>query len=377
MTRRSWLGLGTALLTSACRRTKWTGYWGYALIATSGENSLSVVDLSTFRLLRKIPLGAPPVQVLRSQGSGRSYALTPSTDSVHILDGNLTVALSRRLGDGLLQIQAAPDGESLFALAAHSRELIEVEAATLRVVRRCKLSAIPNTFDISHMRHAAVSSAAGQMVELFDLRSGQRKRAELAGPVGAVRFRADSQLLLATQPNARAITAIDVNTMRFITELPLAMRPENLCFNPDQGQLFVSGSGMDGVAVVFPYNTIEVDQTVLAGRDPGVMACSDQPAYLFVASASGSDVCILNIDSRKLIGIVDIGGRASFIAITPDNQYALFLNPTSGDMAVIHISAINLGRAISPVILKNAASLFAVLGVGSNPVHAAIMPRLS
>jgi DNA-binding beta-propeller fold protein YncE len=132
---------------------------------------------------------------------------------------------------------------------------------------------------------------------------------------------------------------------------------------------------MDGVAVVFPYNTMEVEQTVLAGRDPGVMACSE--AYLFVASASGSDVCILNVDSRKLIGIVDIGGCPRFIAITPDNQYALFLNPTSGDMAVIHISAIRVSRAISPLILKNGAALFAVLGVGSSPVHAAIVPRLS
>ena len=52
------------------------------------------------------------------------------------------------------------------------------------------------------------------------------------------------------------------------------MQPENLCFNSDQGQLFVTGEGMDGVAIVFPYNTLEVEQTVLAGRDPGVMACS-------------------------------------------------------------------------------------------------------
>ncbi len=377
MTRRKWLGLGTAVLTSACRRRKWIGYWGYALIATSGENSLAVVDLSTFQLLKKIALDAPPTEVLPAQGSGRSYVLTPSTDSVHIVGGNLTVASSHRLGAGLFQIQPAPDGKSLFALARHSKELIHAETDSLRVIRRYKLAAEPNALDISKSEHAAVSSAVGQMVELFDLQSGQRKRIELAEPVGAVRFRGDSQVLLATQPDARTIVALDVSTMHVITELPLAMRPENLCFTPDQGQLFVSGSGMDGVAVVFPYRTIEVEQTVLAGRDPGVMACSDEPAYLFVASASGSDVCILNVDSRKLIGIVDVGGRPNFIAITPDNQYALFLNAASGDMAVIHISAINLSRPISPLILKNAASLFAMLGVGSNPVNAAIVPRLS
>jgi YVTN family beta-propeller protein len=128
---------------------------------------------------------------------------------------------------------------------------------------------------------------------------------------------------------------------------------------------------MDGVAIVFPYNTMEVEQTVLAGRNPGIMAASSAPAYLFVASANGSSVCILNVDTRKLIGAVDVGGQPEFIAITPDNRFALVLNKNSGDMAVIHIPAIRTNRA------KNGAALFTLLGVGAKPVHAAIVPRLS
>ena len=96
----------------------------------------------------------------------------------------------------------------------------------------------------------------------------------------------------------------------------------------------VSGSGMDGIAIVFPYRTLEVDQTLLAGHAPGAMACSDTPAYLFVASRAGSEISIVDIDSRRVIAVMQAGQMPSHITITPDQQYALVLNEASGDMAV-------------------------------------------
>ena len=52
--------------------------------------------------------------------------------------------------------------------------------------------------------------------------------------------------------------------------LPLAVRPEHICFNADGGQVFVTGGGMDAVVVVYPYYTPQIGQTVLAGHSPSV-----------------------------------------------------------------------------------------------------------
>ncbi len=59
------------------------------------------------------------------------------------------------------------------------------------------------------------------------------------------------------------------------------------------------------------------------------------------------------------------GAEPGFIAITPDNQYALVLNRRSGDMAVIRIAAITAKRTKS-------APLFTMIPVGSKPVGAAV-----
>ncbi|MBV9225148.1 MAG: hypothetical protein JOY85_14030, partial [Acidobacteriaceae bacterium] len=142
----------------------------------------------------------------------------------------------------------------------------------------------------------------------------------------------------------------------------------------DGGELYVSGEGMDGVAIVFPYQMLEVQQTVLAGRDPGIMACSEDPGYLFVGSASGTDVCVLNIYNRRVIGIVDITQKPTFITITPDSRYALILDEQSGNMAVIHITAIRTTGTAGRY--KSGASLFTMVPVGIKPVQAVVVPRM-
>jgi YVTN family beta-propeller protein len=198
----------------------------------------------------------------------------------------------------------------------------------------------------------------------------------MPGKIGAVRFRGDGRMLLVANYHDRSLTALDVPSLQIIADLPLAMVPENLCFSTDQGQLFVTGAEMDGVAIVFPYQTLEVDQTVLAGRTPGVMACSDSPPYLFVASRDASDVSVLNIQTRATIGVVEVGQKPGFVAITPDSEYALVLNEKSGDVAVIHIPAIQ-GHKLAPgmVLSTMIGPLFTVIPVGSRPVSAAIIPQ--
>ncbi len=357
------------MLAAACGRKKGTGYPGYALIATAGDHSIAAVDLTRFELAKTIAVGAAPSAVIPGIASKHSYVLTPGNGSVHILDETLKRIASRKLADEIAQIRLTSDGKRLLAIAPGQRQLILVDPMRLGVIGRYPLRNEPQQFDVSDSGQVAISSGAQGLVELVDLASARHTSAQMSGTVGQVRFRADGKLLLATNLADRSLSAFNVPGLRLVTVLPVAMRPQNLCFNADQGQLFVSGEGMDAIAIVFPYQ-FEVEQTVLAGRDPGVMGCSTTPPYLFVASDSGADVSILNIDTRKVIGMVAVGQKPSFIAVTPDSQYALVLDEESGDLAVIHVQAVRANK------WKTGASLFTMLAVGNRPVQAAIVPKM-
>ena len=84
LTRRELLAVGGMALAGGCGRKVGAGFPGFALIATAGEKSISVVDLSSFRLTRQISLGESPSLVLG--GKGKSYVLTPRSGSIHALE---------------------------------------------------------------------------------------------------------------------------------------------------------------------------------------------------------------------------------------------------------------------------------------------------
>jgi hypothetical protein len=384
LNRRQWFALTGLALASACRSRKGTGFPGYALIASAGDHSLTAVDLIGFRIAKMIPLNAAPSSVLLGS-AGQCYILTPSTGSVHMLGPELRIEKSRKLADAVSAMCLSPDGKLLVAIAPSARELIALEAASLKVMGRYKLAAEPayvsappaaKRGEPARPPYVAVSSGRQRTVELLDYSSGKRSHYEFPGPIGLVRFRADGERLLVANLQERCITAMTTPDLQVLADLPLPMLPQNVCFNADQGQLFVSGEGMDAVAIIFPYNPLDVDQTVLAGPDPGVMACADNPAYLFVGSNSGPDVSILNIDTRHVIGIVDAGQRATYITVTPDSQYALVLSESAGTMAVIHIPDV-LANTGDPALKRNkvTAGLFTLLQVGSRPVDVAVVPR--
>lgn len=367
-TRREWLALA---VLSACSRKKATGYPGYALVATAGEQSVAAVDLTDFKLVKQIELGASPTAVVAA--NNRSLVLTPSTGTVHVISARLKRLSSHKLADEVSAIRLTADQTRLVAIAGKSSELIVADPVSFQIARRQKLEAEPVALDVASTPYAAVSTGKHGTVEQFHLGTGERWRTEIGGEAGEVRFRSDGQLLLAANLGDRSLRALDVPALRVIADLPLALAPENLCFSADQGQLFISGRGMDAVAIVFPYGTLEVEQTVLAGRDPGVMGCSANPAFLFVANNSGSDVSILSVYNRTVIGVVQVGQKPAFITITPDSQYALVLDEGSGDLAAIHVSAINLSW--SSFSRKSGAALFTMIPVGAKPVQAAIVPK--
>src|SRR5581483_473191 len=143
MTRRRWLALTGLAVTSACASKKGTGFRGYALISNAGDASLAVVDLTEFRLVRAIPLRAPASETVLGR-EGQTFALTPSTGSVHMIDSALRVVKSRRFSGNLSAMCLSPDGTALIAIATGSPELIIADPRALDVMARYKLSAEPS-----------------------------------------------------------------------------------------------------------------------------------------------------------------------------------------------------------------------------------------
>jgi YVTN family beta-propeller protein len=367
VTRRTFLAAPATLL-AACSHRRGAGFDGYAFVANEEGQAIAAVDLSTFTVARRIPVDGKPSCVVASPSHPAVFALTPANGTIYEIPcAGLRVRRKLTLARTALEMRVSADGRALWVACTEPKQLVRVSLSEFQVTATIPLPHAPADFDLSQDGSSAVAGfgSAGSFALVHLEGRGQPSVVPVGQTLSAVRFRSDSRQILAASPEDRTISIIDALTGRLVVRLPLAMKPQNLCFKSDGGQLFVTGEGMDAVAIVYPYTT-EVAETVLAGRGPAAMAALTTPDFdfLFVANPPSGDVTIVDVETRKAIAGVSVGEEPGFITTTPDGQYALVLNRKSGDMAVIRAGAIRARR-------DRSAPLFTMIPVGSRPVSAA------
>lgn len=368
----------TLLLSSAaafaCGRPKAPRFHGYCFVANQGSRSVGVVDLNRFRLRKQIPLDAAPSAVLSHPTKPNVFVLAPQTGTIYEIDaGRLALSRSARAGSQAIAMQVSPANDALWVLYRDPAALVEFPLDSLRPNRRIRLASPPDDFDLSQDGRAAIAIRQGRNIVLANLAHAAIDRTIPADDPSIVRFHWTGTQVLAGSRTERSLTIFDVPTGKVVVRLPLPLAPRNFCFTTDhQGQLFISGDGMDAVVIVFPYTT-EVDQTVLAGHAPDAMAVtSRQPAFLLVANPDSNGVTVLDIDTRSLVAVVQVGQEPRQILVTPDEEYALVLNEKSGDLAVIRILSLTFAPDGARRRYKS-APLFTLIPVGERPVSAAIV----
>lgn len=357
----------------ACGRRKATAYPGYCFVANRQGRNVAVVDLSRFRVRKQIALDAAPALVVAHPKKPIAYTLAPANGTVYELDA-AALAVSRRMraGNVAVEMRLAADGRALWILYRDPPALVEAPLDSFKATRRIRLNSAADGFDLSADGRAAMACRQDKTIVLavLDAARVERTIAWDASPEFA-RFRTDGKLLLAANAAGRSITFFDVASGKILVRLPLPFEPRRYAITPDGGQVFLSGPGMDAVAIVFPYNT-EVWQTVLAGRAPGAMTATETPPFLLVSNPETNSVTVLDLANQNLSAVVEVGAGPGAILITPDNQYALVLNELSGDVAVIRLDRLSASSS-DRVLRYKSASLFTMIPVGDTPVSAAVV----
>ncbi len=356
-------GLSLGLAAACGRRRGGAGFRGYAFVANEEGQDIAVVDLEALAVARHIPLAGNPTDVIQGEHRPFVYVLTAANGTIHeVAVDRLQFTRKLTVASSAAAMQMASDDSALYILTREPRALVRVGLDAWKVDWRTALPDEPLEFTLAPDNlTAAITFHEG--VRLVNLASRALQNPAGTGDFGAVRFLSDGRTLIAADRGARRLSFYETASSGLITHLPLAVRPDYLCFNADGGQLFVTGEGMDAVVVVYPFHTPEVAETVLAGHEPGPLAASR--AFLFVASPGSGGISILEINSRKVIAVASVGTDPGFITVTPDDQYALVLNRDSGDMAVLRVGAITKNR-------DRRASLLTVIPVGSRPVSAVV-----
>ena len=378
ISRRALLVSAGAALAVSCKQPRAPRFFGFCFVANRDSRAIAVVDLSHFRIRRRIALDAAPEQMLAHPKLPKAYALAPQNGTVYEIDANtLTIARRARGGNTAVGMRIARGGEALWVLYRDPPLLVEIPFDSLRPGRRIRLASPPDDYDLCRTTDdACIVSRRARTLAIASLAQAAILRTINASTEPSIaRFRLDGKHLIAGSQADRSLTIYDVASGKTVVRLPISVAPRNFCFTEDGGQLYITGDGMDAVVTVYPYRT-EVAETRLAGRAPAGMVVTETTptSYLMVTNPDDDGVTVLDVDSGKLTAVVAVGKGPCDIVITPDKQYAQVLNQRSGDMAVIWLHELT-GTQVGGIRVRRykTAPLFTMIPVGEGPVSAAVV----
>jgi DNA-binding beta-propeller fold protein YncE len=311
---------------------------------------------------KHVAIDGAPSQVLSAKSQPAVYALTPQTGTIHEIRTD-TLKVSRKLAvNSHADAMYMPNDEkTIYVLSRMARTLRAVSLEQWRIAWELRFPEEPADFALSSDgKTAAVSSST--TVRLVNLATRSVFQPLGHANYGQIRFLNNGGRLIAADLANQQISVYRVSNPRLVAHLPVAVRPENLCFNSDGGQLFVTGPGIDSVVVLYPYDIPEVAETVLVGHAPAGMTASK--SLLFITSPTSGDITVLSVGTHKVLTVMPVGSDPGTVAITPDDRFALVLNRESGNIAVLDTMELQKGR--------KGAALITVVPVGSRPVSAAM-----
>jgi YVTN family beta-propeller protein len=330
------------VLASACGRKRGTRYQGWLFVASGAEKEIAVADLSSFRRVATIPLPCAPDQLFQS--GGRVFATCREGRALLEIDvDNFRVAGRIGLPGKPFAARLLADSRTAIVLTAEPDSLLRIDLANRRIATRLPLPGTPGDLDMNGLLAAITLPAKNTIVRVSLSPSTTTLKLASATDVGvscdAIRFRRDGKTILAGATAAREIVAIDALSGKFLTRLPLPVAPSRFCFNGNGGQMFVTGTGADALAIVSPFQN-EVLETILAGRTPYGMAVSEPRNLLFVTNPETGDLTILDIETRGVSASVHVGETPGDVLLTPDGEYALVLDQRSGNVSVVRITTV-------------------------------------
>ena len=268
MTRRALLA---ALAATACGRKRAARYQGWLFVASRGERGIAVADLAQFQRATSIPLPHSPDDLFLARQ--RVFATSREGSELFEIDpGQFRVSGRIPLPGKPLATRVLPGGGLAMLLTDEPPAVMLVDLETRRVSARLPLEAAPGDADLAEGVAVLTIPGRNSIVRILLPNLKIAGETEVGGACGTVRFRKDGRTILAGVPAVREIVTLDAGTGRLLTRLPLPISPLRFCFNADGGQMFVTGTGEDSLAIVYPYKN-EVDQTILGGTHTGRDGC--------------------------------------------------------------------------------------------------------
>ncbi len=310
-------------------------------VSSEESGTVSVIDLSTEKVLATIPAGKRPRGVQASPDGKRVYvalsgspnmgpglgqhegaAADKSADGIGVIDvaeNKLVKTLPG--GSDPEQFAVSADSQKLYIANEDTAQLTVVDTATGEVVRTIAVGTEPEGVAMSpDGKTVFVTSETNNRVDVVDTASNA-----LLGSIDvglrprAIAVSRDGQRALVTLEDAASVSLVDPAARKVLKTVKLPgdkIRPMGVALSPDGKVAYVT-TGRGKRLFALDLDTCFERWSVEVGDRPWGVAVSPDGAKVYTANGSSNDVSVVDVQTQRVVSRIQVGGRPWGLAVSP------------------------------------------------------------
>jgi DNA-binding beta-propeller fold protein YncE len=287
---------------------------GLAYVVNSGAASISLIDMSSQKELRRIPMLREPHHLVLSP-DGKSLLVGDTVGNEMFFFNPATAALQKRMPVAdPYQLAFSPNGKFLVVNGLARNQIDVYDAATMQLLKRFPIASMP-----SHLDYAP-----------------------------------DSSRVFVSLQGTDSLVAIDLNKLVVLWTAKIGSTPAGVMWH--DGKVLVADMGTDYVAIVDPADG-RVTGRIVTGKGAHNLFLSPDRKIIWVNNRVGGTTTSVDASTLAVIRTYRIPGGPDDIAFAPDGRLWItrrwaekvaVLDPKTGDYQTIDVGRSPHGILLYP-----------------------------
>ncbi len=365
-----------------------SSYVTYAYIASSGSNSVRVINTITNALTATVTVGTYPYGVSVSPDGSKVYVTNWKSNTVSVINTATNAVIATiTVGNGPEGISVSPDCSRVYVTNNGSNTVSVINTATNAVTATVAVGSAPSGVSISpdgSKVYVANANSSSNNVSVINTATNSVVATVVVGtnPDQLSVSPDGSKVYVVNAGNDNSVSVINTATNSVTATVAVGIYPQGVCISPDGSKVYVANHNSTTVSVINTA-TNTVTSTVLVGTFSSGISVSPDGNKVYVVDSQRDIVNIINTTTNTVTSTIPIGSLSyslgNFIAnvVTPciPAPTITSFTPTSGGIgATVTITGTDLtgasavsigGTSASSVTVVNATTVTAVVGSGT------------
>ena len=327
-------------------------------------------------------------------------AVNPDSDSITLIDATISgseILDEISVGDDPRTLSFTPDSGKILVSNNGSSSISVIDVVNRTEEAQYSVGFMPYGV-VSDGLYAFVSEFGSGNISIFKIETGMLVKRIKVDPFPAgLALSKDAKTLFVTHFFSGAITVIERQTLRVMQTITLgsdtnlsqfiAITPNGEKAYVPQTRSNVTNTALLFDTTVFPIvNVVDIKSLNLSVKERITLDTADEPVNmpfalvfspsgntLYLANAGSNDISVIDLNSNRGIGHINVGSNPRGIAITPDGTRIFVNNVLDGNLSVINTETLKLIDVINLTDIPLAKSILD----GKRIFNSAAIPALT